>query len=72
MSQGVAGISLYEYYAPGGVVSSGLLAEGDAFSLNGREILLLSGAFHYFRVHPARWRETLKKLKAAGLNAVET
>ncbi|PYZ99367.1 hypothetical protein A6K26_009645, partial [Gammaproteobacteria bacterium 2W06] len=70
--QGVAGISLYEYYAPGGVVSSGLLAEGDAFSLNGREILLLSGAFHYFRVHPARWRETLKKLKAAGLNAVET
>ncbi|XP_063613408.1 beta-galactosidase-1-like protein 2 [Penaeus indicus] len=70
--QGAAGISLYEYYAPGGVVSSGLLAEGDTFSLNGREILLLSGAFHYFRVHPARWRDTLKKLKAAGLNAVET
>ncbi|XP_042862752.1 beta-galactosidase-1-like protein 2 [Penaeus japonicus] len=71
-SQLAAGVSLYEYYAPGGAVSSGLVAEGDAFSLNGREILLLSGAFHYFRVHPARWRDTLRKLRAAGLNAVET
>ncbi|XP_071520432.1 beta-galactosidase-1-like protein 2 [Panulirus ornatus] len=70
--QGCEGVSLYEYYATDGVVEAGLVAEGDAFMLNNKQIVILSGAFHYFRVHPAYWRDTLRKLRAAGLNAVET
>nr|XP_045607884.1 beta-galactosidase-1-like protein 2 [Procambarus clarkii] len=70
--QGSEGVSLYEYYAPGGVVEAPLVAQGEVFTLNNKEILILSGAFHYFRVHPAYWRDTLRKLRAAGLNAVET
>ncbi|XP_042242080.1 beta-galactosidase-1-like protein 2, partial [Homarus americanus] len=70
--QGSAGMTLYEYYVPSGVVEAPLVAEGDTFTLNNKDILILSGAFHYFRVHPAYWRDTLRKLRAAGLNAVET
>lgn len=70
--QGCEAMNYYEYYAPDGVVKEGLVAEGDGFTLNGKPIVIFSGAFHYFRVHPAYWRDTLKKLRAAGLNAVET
>ena len=65
-------MTYYDHYAPDGVVKEGLVAEGDTFTLNGKPILILSGALHYFRVHPAYWRDTLKKFRAAGLNAVET
>ncbi|ELT88070.1 hypothetical protein CAPTEDRAFT_181391 [Capitella teleta] len=44
----------------------------DAFFLNGKKTLLLSGAVHYFRVVPEYWRDRLLKVKAAGLNCVET
>ena len=33
---------------------------------------VLSGAIHYFRVHPAYWQDRLLKLKACGYNTVET
>ncbi|XP_064097722.1 beta-galactosidase-1-like protein 2 [Macrobrachium nipponense] len=66
------GLSYYDYFVPDGVPEAGLVAEGDSFTLNNKEILILSGAFHYFRVHPSHWRDTLKKLRAAGLNTVET
>ena len=62
-------LTLYEYYTNGGIIS-GLRAEGDNFELNGRPITILSGSFHYFRVHQSYWRSILKKFKAAGLNAV--
>uniref|UniRef100_A0A2P2I5I9 Beta-galactosidase n=1 Tax=Hirondellea gigas TaxID=1518452 RepID=A0A2P2I5I9_9CRUS len=65
-------MKLYEYYAPEGVVTSGLVAEGPSFMLNNKELKILSGSFHYFRIHPDYWRETLKKLRATGLNTVET
>jgi beta-galactosidase len=45
---------------------------GDHFSLNGQPYRLLSGALHYFRVVPEYWQDRLKKLKAMGLNTVET
>ncbi|CAL4082809.1 unnamed protein product, partial [Meganyctiphanes norvegica] len=64
--------SLYDYYVPDGQLTSGLVAEGDRFTLNGKDLLILSGAFHYFRVHPDYWRVTLKKIRAAGFNTVET
>lgn len=33
---------------------------------------ILSGAIHYFRVHPDYWRDRLLKLRACGFNTVET
>ncbi|HOJ48328.1 MAG TPA: beta-galactosidase [Bacillota bacterium] len=42
------------------------------FYLDGEEFTILSGAIHYFRVHPDYWRDRLLKLKACGFNTVET
>ncbi|WP_306208074.1 glycoside hydrolase family 35 protein [Actinoplanes sp. RD1] len=33
---------------------------------------ILSGALHYFRVHPELWRDRLRRLAALGLNTVDT
>lgn len=46
--------------------------KGDDFVYNGEPIRLLSGALHYFRVVPEYWEDRLLKLKACGLNTVET
>ncbi|KAB7496374.1 Beta-galactosidase-1-like protein 3 [Armadillidium nasatum] len=70
---GSKGLTYYDYYAPSGEnITSGLVAEGNDFTLNGKVIKIFSGSFHYFRVHPSYWRDTLRKLRAAGLNAVQT
>nr|CAD7432858.1 unnamed protein product [Timema monikensis] len=63
--------TLYEYYTEGGI-DSGLMTYPDGFLLNGKNITIISGAIHYFRVHPGYWRDRLRKLRAAGFNAVET
>ena len=42
------------------------------FLLNDKEFRIYSGCIHYFRVPEALWRDRLAKLKAAGLNTVET
>ncbi len=44
----------------------------DKFYLDGKPFQILSGAIHYFRVHPEYWLDRLEKLKNMGLNAVET
>ncbi|MFE6736522.1 beta-galactosidase family protein [Microbacterium sp. NPDC057650] len=38
--------------------------------IDGRQVL--SGAVHYFRVHPEQWADRLARLAALGLNTVET
>ncbi|MES2263006.1 MAG: beta-galactosidase family protein [Pseudomonadota bacterium] len=45
---------------------------GDRFLLGGEPFRVLSGAMHYFRIVPQQWRDRLLKLKAMGLNTVET
>ncbi|XP_042880013.1 beta-galactosidase-1-like protein 2 [Penaeus japonicus] len=50
----------------------GLKRSGSSFTLNGRSFRIFSGALHYFRVHPEQWPDRLAKLRAAGLNCVET
>lgn len=40
--------------------------------LDGEPIRVLSGALHYFRVHPDQWEHRLLMLRALGLNCVET
>jgi hypothetical protein len=42
------------------------------FYLDGKPLRIFSGAFHYFRVLPQYWNETFLKMKACGLNTVET
>jgi hypothetical protein len=63
--------TLYEHYTLGGV-TSGLVPTSNGFLLNRKPFKIVSGAIHYFRVHPANWRDRLRKLRAAGLTAVET
>lgn len=46
--------------------------EGRDFFLNDEKFTVLSGGIHYFRVHPGLWEDRLRKLKACGLNTVET
>lgn len=42
------------------------------FLLDGEPFRILSGAIHYFRVHPSDWHHSLYNLKALGFNTVET
>jgi len=61
--------TLYEYYTSGGI-KSGLKADSEHFTLNGKQITIFSGSLHYFRVPHQYWKDRLLKFKAAGLNAV--
>jgi beta-galactosidase GanA len=63
--------TLYEYYTEGGI-NSGLSVDQSYFTLNGKNISIYSGAMHYFRIPPELWQDRLRKLRAAGLNTVET
>ena len=49
-----------------------LRTEREEFFLEGKPFRILSGSIHYFRVVPEHWRDRLLKLKAMGLNTVET
>ncbi|WP_329565169.1 glycoside hydrolase family 35 protein [Kitasatospora sp. NBC_01266] len=51
---------------------SSLSYDRDGFTLDGRPFRILSGALHYFRVHPEQWESRLQLLRAMGLNTVET
>ena len=44
----------------------------DGFLRGGEPHLVISGALHYFRVHPEQWRDRLRRLVAMGCNTVET
>jgi len=63
--------TLYEHYTSGGI-SAGLSADQPYFTLNNKNITLYSGALHYFRVPQEYWRDRMRKMRAAGLNTVET
>ncbi|MDI2125497.1 glycoside hydrolase family 35 protein [Yinghuangia seranimata] len=52
--------------------TTGLVPHPRGFTLDGRPFRVLSGALHYFRVHPAQWDDRLARLRAMGLNTVET
>jgi beta-galactosidase len=49
-----------------------VVINGPQFEQDGQPIRILAGAMHYFRVMPEYWRDRLLKLKAMGLNTVET
>jgi beta-galactosidase len=45
---------------------------GQQFLRDGQPERLISGSFHYWRVHPDYWMDRLVKMRNAGLNAVQT
>ena len=45
---------------------------GDDFLLDGTPFQILSGALHYFRVHPDQWADRINKARQMGLNTIET
>lgn len=49
-----------------------LTVKNDSFYLNEQPFQILSGGIHYFRTVPEQWEDRLRKLKALGLNTVET
>ncbi|MFI7503622.1 glycoside hydrolase family 35 protein [Streptomyces sp. NPDC049687] len=49
-----------------------LTTTSDGFLLRGEPFRILSGALHYFRVHPDQWTDRLRKARLMGLNTVET
>ncbi|WP_024818237.1 glycoside hydrolase family 35 protein [Arthrobacter sp. 31Y] len=42
------------------------------FLLNDEPFRILSGAIHYFRVHPDLWEDRIRKARLMGLNTIET
>ncbi len=44
----------------------------DDFLLDGAPFRILSGALHYFRVHPDQWADRIAKARQMGLNTIET
>ncbi len=42
------------------------------FLLDGRPHRVISGALHYFRVHPGDWADRIRKARLMGLNTIET
>ncbi|MEV4149201.1 beta-galactosidase family protein [Amycolatopsis sp. NPDC049691] len=42
------------------------------FLLDGQPFRILSGALHYFRVHPDLWADRIDKARRMGLNTIET
>ncbi|QEA28929.1 beta-galactosidase [Microbacterium sp. CBA3102] len=42
------------------------------FLRDGRPHQVISGAIHYFRVHPDQWQDRIRKARLMGLNTIET
>ncbi len=40
--------------------------------IDGKKVQIISGAMHYFRIHPELWGDRLDKAVAFGLNCIET
>ncbi|HEY1686726.1 MAG TPA: beta-galactosidase [Tepidisphaeraceae bacterium] len=46
--------------------------DNQCLTINGHDMVIFSGAFHYFRCPQGLWPERFAKIKAAGFNTVET
>lgn len=53
--------------------NEGLKTDGmRGFILNGKPLTITAGIVHHYRVHPKYWRDSMKKLRAAGAIAIKT
>lgn len=64
-------IALDLYYLSGAPMPSFSIGESD-FLCNDKPFRILSGAIHYFRVHPGLWLDRIHKARQMGLNTIET
>lgn len=46
--------------------------DNNTFLMDGQPFRYVSGSVHYFRMPRQYWRDRLRKMRAAGLNAVST
>jgi hypothetical protein len=46
--------------------------DGQCVTIDGHDLVILSGTFHYFRCPKPLWRDRFRKIKEAGCNTVET
>jgi hypothetical protein len=46
--------------------------DGQCVTIDGRDTIIFSGSFQYFRCPAALWRDRFRKIKEAGCNTVET
>ncbi|GAA4666328.1 glycoside hydrolase family 35 protein [Frondihabitans cladoniiphilus] len=53
-------------------MTSRFLVGDDTFLFDGAPHRVLSGALHYFRVHPDLWADRIHKARLLGLNTIET
>ncbi|MER5185004.1 glycoside hydrolase family 35 protein [Streptomyces sp. NPDC002896] len=58
--------------ATAGAATSALTWRGGRVYRHGVPHRILSGALHYFRVHPDLWRDRIRRLADLGLNTVDT
>ncbi len=56
----------------GATVKHTVTRDSKSFIIDGKRVFIYSGALHYFRVPEKLWADRLAKMKAAGLNTVET
>lgn len=70
--RGEDGLAVLETPPPVRLRPRAIELEGKDFVILGKKERILSGAIHYFRVVPGYWKDRLLKLKAMGLNTVET
>src|SRR5215469_12829685 len=46
--------------------------DSQCLTIDGKDVFIFSGAFHYFRCPKELWGDRFKKIKDAGFNTVET
>lgn len=46
--------------------------DGECLTIDGRDVFIYSGAFHFFRCSKELWHDRFQKIKDAGFNTVET
>ena len=58
--------------AAAGLAAPSFQVANDQFMLDGAPIILRSGSLHYHRLHPTMWADRIQRMKAMGLNAIQT
>ncbi|VDN07008.1 unnamed protein product [Thelazia callipaeda] len=46
--------------------------KNNMFLLDGSPFRYIAGSIHYFRIHPDYWDDRMQRVRAAGLNAIQT
>lgn len=59
-------------FSPSPGITPAIIPRDGRLLRNGRPHRILSGAMHYFRVHPDQWEDRLRRLAAMGANTVDT